>query len=393
MKKIPFCDFRNDRVVAMFATFAIIVISTGSFAQDESGDDVYELSPFSVEAKEDSGYRATTTLAGSRIRSKISDLGSSIAVVTKEFMEDTGATDGESLLSYVGSAEVGGTQGNFSSSSFAGERANTNDQRVNPQGGQRIRGLDAAVVTRDYFRSLLPFDGYNTSRVTINRGPNSVLFGLGSPGGVIDNTLNTASIGSDFNEVSFRFDHRGGLRGTFDFNRTLVEDRLAVRVSAMHENIKFKQKPAFEEDTRFFATIDWKAFKNEDSNWLDATTVRFNFENGKIERNPPDVIPPHDGISGWYTGYEDPQNLLSVPGVDVEDLNQEQSIGLTPGDIRAAVGAGLATVPEGMTLDEYATAAGRFIPKVAFNRFLGARGPDWLSTPWLKAWFIYPAVT
>jgi len=115
MKKIPFCDFRNDRVVAMFATFAIIVISTGSFAQDESGDDVYELSPFSVEAKEDSGYRATTTLAGSRIRSKISDLGSSIAVITKEFMEDTGATDGESLLSYVGSAEVGGTQGNFSS--------------------------------------------------------------------------------------------------------------------------------------------------------------------------------------------------------------------------------------------------------------------------------------
>ncbi|MBT5814731.1 MAG: TonB-dependent receptor plug domain-containing protein [Opitutales bacterium] len=394
MENLPSGFIRNNRVVATLAVVASIVVTTSSFGQnDDLKDKVYELSPFSVEAKEDSGYRATTTLAGSRIRSKISDLGSSIAVVTKEFMEDTGATDGESLLSYVGSAEVGGTQGNFSSSSFAGERANTNDQRVNPQGGQRIRGLDAAVVTRDYFRSLLPFDGYNTSRVTINRGPNSVLFGLGSPGGVIDNTLNTAAIGSDFSEVSFRFDHRGGLRGTFDFNRTLVEDRLAVRVSAMHEDIKFKQEPAFEEDTRFFATIDWKAFKNENSSWLDPTTVRLNFENGEIKRNPPDVIPPHDGISGWYTGYEDPLNLLSVPGVNVEDLDVEQSIGLTPGDIRDAVGAGLATVPEGMTLDEYATAAGRFVPKVAFNRFLGARGPDWLSTPWLKAWFIYPAVT
>ena len=40
--------------------------SPGLYAQNE-GEEVYELSPFSVQADEDQGYVATTTLAGTRI--------------------------------------------------------------------------------------------------------------------------------------------------------------------------------------------------------------------------------------------------------------------------------------------------------------------------------------
>ena len=371
----------------------ILAFTTALLAQNEEADEIFDLSPFTLVEGEEQGYLATSTLAGSRIRSDIRDLGSSIVVVTKDFLEDTGATDGETLLSYTGNTEVGGVQGNFTASDIGSRYADTNDSRLKPQNGQRIRGLDSAVVTRNYFRTLLPFDSYNTSRVTINRGPNSILFGLGSPGGVIDNTLIRANIGSNFGEISIRVDHRGGNRQTFDFNKTLIEDRLAIRVSGLNEHIKFKQEPAFEKDRRFFAAFDLKLFKNEDSTWLDPTLVSFNLENGEINRNPPDVLPPHDGMTGWFTGYENPLQLLGVPGVDVEDLNVEAQIGLTQEDVRNAVSAGLATVPEGMTLDEYATAYGKFVPKTQFNRFLGVRGPDWLSTPWVKAWFIYPAIT
>mgnify|MGYP000173191747 CR=1 FL=1 len=73
------------------------ILTTGLLvhAQDDGEDEVFELSPFAVTAADDVGYRATTTLAGSRVRSNIGDLGASIAVITEEFMEDTGATDGD----------------------------------------------------------------------------------------------------------------------------------------------------------------------------------------------------------------------------------------------------------------------------------------------------------
>src|SRR5262245_32692612 len=41
------------------------------------------LSPFEVVAEEDSGYKATSTLAGTRLRSELKDLAASISVVTK----------------------------------------------------------------------------------------------------------------------------------------------------------------------------------------------------------------------------------------------------------------------------------------------------------------------
>ena len=101
------------------------LLTTGLYVQAQDDEEVIELSPFSVDAAEDIGYRATTTLAGSRVRSNIGDLGASIAVVTEEFMEDTGATDGESLLQFIGNVEVGGVLGNFSNSSGGSAPATT----------------------------------------------------------------------------------------------------------------------------------------------------------------------------------------------------------------------------------------------------------------------------
>ena len=48
-------------------------------AQEDDEEDVFEMSPSSVEANEDDGYRAQITLAGSRIRTPVRDMGASIA--------------------------------------------------------------------------------------------------------------------------------------------------------------------------------------------------------------------------------------------------------------------------------------------------------------------------
>ncbi len=335
----------------------------------EADDETIILSPFTVNADDDRGYQATTTLAGSRIRSNIRDLGASIVVATKEFIEDLSATDSQSLLTYLGNTEVGGTFGNFSDTQFDGNRRlGTNSQRRDPQNSQRIRGLVSAALTRDYFQTIVPFDAYNTGRVTVNRGPNSVLFGLGTPGGVIDNSTNRAMMNADFKEMEIGFGQRGSNRQTIDVNQTLIEDGLAVRLSALHDELNYQQEPAFRRDARFYAALDLTLSKNKNSSWLGRTSLRAAFEKGDIDSNPPDVLPPTDAYSNWWIGYRDPLALLRVPGVTIAQLKGELGA-LSQQDVRDAVAAGLAQVPPGMTLDQFAADRATFIPLTTVERF------------------------
>ena len=62
--------------------------------EENEEEDVFGLSPFTVEGGADAGYRATSTLAGTRIRTDLRDVGSAISVVTAEFLSDMGATVG-----------------------------------------------------------------------------------------------------------------------------------------------------------------------------------------------------------------------------------------------------------------------------------------------------------
>lgn len=59
---------------------------------------VYELSPFAVEASDEKGYMSSNALAGGRLNTDIKNIGSSVSVVTQDFMEDVGAADGDHLL-------------------------------------------------------------------------------------------------------------------------------------------------------------------------------------------------------------------------------------------------------------------------------------------------------
>lgn len=74
----------------------LAIASPLAFSQTEEAadDDIFELSPFTVEGEQTDGYRATSTLAGTRIRTDLRDVGSAISVVTEEFLRDTGSKIG-----------------------------------------------------------------------------------------------------------------------------------------------------------------------------------------------------------------------------------------------------------------------------------------------------------
>ena len=267
--------------------------------EEETDETLVVLDPFIVSAEEDAGsYRATSTLAGTRVRTDLKDVASSISVVTAEFLRDTGATNNQTLLQYTTNTEVGGLYGNYAGvGSTYIEGASEGANFANPNTNTRVRGLNAADNTRDYFLTDIPWDSYIVGRVDMQRGPNSILFGIGSPSGVINSNVNIATMKTG-GSVENRFDQYGSLRWTVDYNHVLIEDELSIRFSALDDNTKYSQKPAYNHDQRLFGAVSWNpSFLKTDS---ASTFFRANFEDGTIKANRPRVLPPWDRITPFF---------------------------------------------------------------------------------------------
>ncbi|HEX2099664.1 MAG TPA: TonB-dependent receptor plug domain-containing protein, partial [Candidatus Synoicihabitans sp.] len=254
------------------------------------------LSPFEVNTTTDRGYQATETLAGTRIRTNLADVGSAISVVTKELLEDIGATDNSTLLQYTTNAEVAGTRGTYAGLGNGTSVEETANLRA-PAGAQRVRGLSPADNTRDFFVSDIPWDSYNVDRIDIQRGPNSILFGLGKPAGIVNASIRNADFRTR-GEVVGRIGSYGSWRTSVDFNQEVIDNTLAIRVSALRDEEKFQQNPAFEDDERIFGALRWdpQLFARRDFR----TSIRMKYEHGEIDANRPRLVPPNDRITPFF---------------------------------------------------------------------------------------------
>jgi len=272
-------------------TLAISVNLLGQTTNKSPTDneDVVVLSPFEVTGDSDVGYQATSTLAGTRLRTEMRDIGSSISIVNEEFLRDTGSNNLEDVLIFTPNTEIGGLGGNHSGSQ--GANPIPEQQRDDPSGGlTRVRGLASADLTRDYFITNIPFDSFNTDRVEVQRGANSALYGLGSPGGIV----NASTIRADFlgnrGRVRFETDQYGTARYSLRYNQ-MIGDRVAIKIAALSEDKGYEQKQAFMEDNRFFASVTAKLPLG--------LTVRGSAEVAERASSNPDYVPPNDGITPW----------------------------------------------------------------------------------------------
>jgi len=168
-----------------------------------------------------------------------------------------------------------------------------------PNNNTRVRGLTSADNTRNYFRTDVPWDGYAINRVDLQRGANSILFGLGSPAGIINATTVEEAF-KDGGEAQIRNDQFGSLRGVFDVNKVLMEDQLAVRLIALRDSQHFRQNPAYKDDNRVFGAITFRPeMLNREGT---ATKLRLNVERGKIDSNRPRYVAPIDQLTPFYLG-------------------------------------------------------------------------------------------
>ncbi len=290
---------------------------------------VVELSPFVVEEEPELGYLATQTLAGGRLRTDLKNTGSSIQVVTREFMEDLGVTNVEELFQYTTSTEVGGILGNFTGATDGGSgEVSTGGARRNPDGTTRVRGLAAPDRARNYFKTDIPFDAYNTERLDVNRGANSFLFGLGSPAGLSNVSLTKARFHNDA-ELSTRLATGGNTpayRASFKFNRVLVKDRVALHGAVLMDRTTYRQEPTHENDDRQYVAVTIRPFRHSN------TVLRAHAEHGRITGNAPDVLLPQENLSTFLddpvvgrrsiNAYDNLQRFAHVEGPTAAQWNR-----------------------------------------------------------------------
>jgi len=260
-------------------------------------DETIVLSPFTVETAEDKdSYKAKSTLAGARVRTDLRDVSSSISVVTSKFLQDTGATDNQSLLTYTTNTEVGGLYGNYSGLGNT-NGLKENSSLLNPNGNTRVRGLAAADNTRDYFLSDIPWDAYNVDRVDLQRGANSILFGVGSPAGIVNTQLITPNLRKNEGKVENRIGSFGSVRNSLDINYVFLKDQLAMRIAAVGDDTEFRQRPAYDNKKRIFGALrfDPKLFGDSAH-----TTIKVNFEHGVVNANRPRDLAPMDQITPYF---------------------------------------------------------------------------------------------
>ena len=276
--------------------------------RDERAKDelVVELSPFVISEASETGWVATETLAGSRLRTNFKDVPNQLETLTKDFMDDLGVSNIDQALIYTANTEnwqdyMPQTPGNQFSS---------------PGQGGRVRGIGSGTLSRNFFQVRNPTDNFNIERATVASGPNAILFGLGSPAGILDATPARAGMRNKYG-FTLQYDSEDSKRATFDANVVVRSDKLAVRVMGMSKREYTNKRPNLDRDDRLYGAVTFKPFKN--------TTLMLEGEKDHRNWNRAGRIVPTEYVTPWLrantirnSGYTTPKpvyNNTSLTGI------------------------------------------------------------------------------
>lgn len=187
-------------------------------------DEVVYLSPFEVNAEDNTGYVASNSISGTRSQTPIREIPLNIQVITKDFAQDLNLTSQIDMERY-NAALVNGGDDSFSN--------NVIQQAYN---GFLFRGFVQNWSLRDGVRGYDPVDAQGISRVEIVKGPAAAMYGVTYPGGVMNTISKSAMIGRSFVDIGASYSGYGEWRATMDANVT-AETRLgnvAVRYNGTY---------------------------------------------------------------------------------------------------------------------------------------------------------------
>jgi iron complex outermembrane receptor protein len=194
--------------VSLLAAEAALAAAALAQTPAPSNTETIVLSPFEVTASDQGGYAATNSVSGTRMRVNLQTHPQSIQVVTSELLSDIGAITATDALRYVSSVQpFGAVEGRFG-----------------------LRGAFVSSVKRNGFDSNPEAlsDMLFTERVEVVKGPTSLLYGLGNPGGVINIITKRPGAKSAY-LARAQIDDEGAYRVEVDANTPLAGGKVLTR--------------------------------------------------------------------------------------------------------------------------------------------------------------------
>lgn len=315
MKKALLCSF----VSASLA-------SVGLLAQAAPSTPVVVLTPFEVTETEGSGYVGQDTLSGSRLRTNLKDVAAAISPMTSDFLRDIAATSIEDAIEYGV-----GTQIDTDDARSAGPVADGYNDTVR---SIRIRGLPGGSRSINFFGAPGEVDLYMTDRVEVSRGPNSILYGFGSPAGKINVSSKQALLHKNAYSLSNRIDSWGGERWVADANVVALKRKLAFRAVTLRGREDSWRASGHNDQDRVFLAAKWQIDRK--------TTVKVEFERARINRFVPRPFFANDMTSIWdasgrpifnnfnanYVAGRPGTGAAGTPGTPIRDTNANNIVGV-----------------------------------------------------------------
>jgi hypothetical protein len=286
-----------DEVAAMQADQAKAAVTPVKTSATATDQDVIALSPFEVDATRETGYYAENTLAGSRLKTNLGDLASSITVVTKQQLEDTGALSINDVFLYESNTEGAGNYtpiyvNRGTATDGIGGYSGDDGTTFGIATANRVRGLGSADTAQNNHPTIprMAFDTYNTNSVEINRGPNSMLFGAGGASGVVNQSTAEAVLNKLHATVKAQVGSFGAHRESFGVNVPLGH-KVAVYAAWLEDHKGYERKPSSDIYRRQYATLTFRPFPS--------TKITASYEHYLNHNNRPNFIDPSDYISNW----------------------------------------------------------------------------------------------
>ncbi len=246
------------------------------------------LNPFVVSTDANKGYYASETLSGTQLKSQVRDLANPITILTEEFMRDIGAVNYEEALEFLPSTQA-----------FKGDTSDPESVSSRTGTPFTVRGFRSSSLTNNFFTSRIKVDNFNTETVTQSRGPNSLLFGLGSVGGGLDATNKLGRFNANSHSLDVRFDSEGSKRVSLDINRIIVPKKLALRFAALSTDQRTPREFQYMRRNSAYLNFTLQPFKG--------ATIHLNAETGRIDELNPRPYQAYDSVSAWLN---DPRTPL-----------------------------------------------------------------------------------
>ncbi len=231
-------QYRFELQLRNCAVFACLALAINATAQNATQEPIVELTPFEVSAARATGDRYTNeqSTAGTIIAKDRDKIPMVTSILTEEFINDLRLDDTAQYTQFISGV----------SNSVDGRNFSREDVQSAGHLNYMVRGFNSEPLFNGFKVDGLVRNPDNVGRIEVIKTPNSVLYGQGAAGGIIDISTKVPTFGPQTGSIlvgageSDVSPHNSSLRGRVDLNGSWGENA-AFRLNAGYQQFEKEQ--------------------------------------------------------------------------------------------------------------------------------------------------------